>query len=810
MSYVLNHANGQNPIILRDGKIDTSTNLTFIGKNYENYGGLIDQNFLYLLENFANSTAPSKPVTGQLWYNTTTKQLNVFNGNQYKSAMSVLTGTTQPVNPDIGDMWFDVRNAGSPQLRVWTGTDWYAAGSGGVSGVNVENMKDVYGFNHIVVSFNIAGSRYVILSKDAEFIPQESINGFARVLPGLNIAAQSYVSNNRFVGQASDSLKLSGLYSNSYMRSDTNTSTTGSLSILNNVGLNVGTLGQGKLQVVNNNFSVSSTINGASLKLGTKINNSSVDAIVVTGRESNFTGNVSLNYNLGIGTTNPNYNLHIVYSNTNYGSGMLINNTATSGFAYARMDLISSSNSPFVLAQDQNGNGRINNFANAGIIFSTFNTNRAMISNTGNVGINTVSPNALIHVFSNNNSTVTNLRLESGLSSTTSPRITFADSRSGNNNQTYEINNGTVAGGLSITDVTNDVSRLLIDNTGNIGVGTITPTVQFDVYNPVDNAAIYVRSNNGDAFYGRSASDGFAAYDLYNVNGSEAARISVDNTSTITFNTTQFTTPRVSIEGGTGKVGIGINANLLSQLNVKSLSLTNFLGNLSSQATLLGDGIYTDRFTALDFSEDSITPHARIAMQYTSNGSKLAFGLSNSYANGITLQAMTLSYTGDLFLNTILGTYQNNNSMVLRPASGYGLINHANATASGTRYMGFAYNGQEIGSITQSGNAGVAFNTISDYRVKSDVVALTGSLQSILALKPVNYTWKQDGQIAQGFIAHELAEVIPNAVTGSKDQVDENGNPVYQSVDYSKLVVHLVAALQELAADFADYKSKHP
>ena len=87
---------------------------------------------------------------------------------------------------------------------------------------------------------------------------------------------------------------------------------------------------------------------------------------------------------------------------------------------------------------------------------------------------------------------------------------------------------------------------------------------------------------------------------------------------------------------------------------------------------------------------------------------------------------------------------------------------------------------------------------------------MTTGLEKISALKPVNYDWISDQSKGEGFIAHELQAVIPHAVTGEKDAVDADGKPVYQGVDYSKIVVHLVAAIQELKAEFDAYKASHP
>jgi hypothetical protein len=103
-----------------------------------------------------------------------------------------------------------------------------------------------------------------------------------------------------------------------------------------------------------------------------------------------------------------------------------------------------------------------------------------------------------------------------------------------------------------------------------------------------------------------------------------------------------------------------------------------------------------------------------------------------------------------------------------------------------------------VGNIVTYGSS-TSFNTSSDYRLKENIVPMQGALGLVLQLKPVTYNWKADGSNGQGFIAHELQSVVPDCVTGEKDAVDAEGNPVYQGVDTSFLVGILTKAIQELS-----------
>jgi hypothetical protein len=114
-----------------------------------------------------------------------------------------------------------------------------------------------------------------------------------------------------------------------------------------------------------------------------------------------------------------------------------------------------------------------------------------------------------------------------------------------------------------------------------------------------------------------------------------------------------------------------------------------------------------------------------------------------------------------------------------------------------------------IGRVLCS-TTGTSYETTSDYRLKNSVSPMTGALAKIALLKPCTYKWNADGSNGQGFIAHELAEVVPECVTGEKDAVNADGSIQPQGIDTSFLVATLTAAIQELKAEFDAYKASHP
>jgi hypothetical protein len=114
----------------------------------------------------------------------------------------------------------------------------------------------------------------------------------------------------------------------------------------------------------------------------------------------------------------------------------------------------------------------------------------------------------------------------------------------------------------------------------------------------------------------------------------------------------------------------------------------------------------------------------------------------------------------------------------------------------------------QIGAIVSNDGTSTNYQTTSDYRLKQNVQPMTGALAKVQALNPVTYKWKSTGQSGQGFIAHELQTIIPEAVSGVKDDVDENGDPRYQGIDASHVVATLVAAIKELTARVATLEAR--
>ena len=149
----------------------------------------------------------------------------------------------------------------------------------------------------------------------------------------------------------------------------------------------------------------------------------------------------------------------------------------------------------------------------------------------------------------------------------------------------------------------------------------------------------------------------------------------------------------------------------------------------------------------------------------------------------------------------------NNAGVFICDSSNFPLVSWARSGGTGLVYFAHGAGGTNVGTITTDGT-GVTYGTSSDYRLKNSIAPIGSGLATISALKPVTYKGNINGSDGEGFIAHELQEIIPQAVHGEKDAVNDDGSIKPQGVDYSKIVVHLVAAIQELKAENDDLKAR--
>jgi hypothetical protein len=340
--------------------------------------------------------------------------------------------------------------------------------------------------------------------------------------------------------------------------------------------------------------------------------------------------------------------------------------------------------------------------------------------------------------------------------------------------------------------------------TKNVQVGTdSTASNNFTIYVPGTPDGT-VRIGNGDAG---------AVTDAVTINSSGAVTLANNLSVSGTVSSTgdvAFDTDTLYVDATNNRVGIGTSTINRGQLQIASAGNVE-LHLTGSGQTGSGDG-----------------------MTITANSSEGNIWLrENGYFRIATnnTERMRIDSSGKLLVGTSSSIDSNAGISFLAAGAGvYTLASKVNSTASSAQIVFWNPNGP-VGSVNTNGTA-TSFVTSSDYRLKEDWVAVANASTRVNALKPINFAWKVDGSRVDGFLAHELAEVVPEAVTGTKDAMrteeyevtpavlDDDGNvvteavmgtrevPDYQGIDQSKLVPLLTAALQEAITKIEDLETR--
>lgn len=228
MAYEVNKFNGVFLTSVADGTIDTTTDLRFIGKNYAGYGEVQNENFLHLLENFANTTAPPKSITGQIWFDTSTKKLKFYDGARFKVASGAEASATAPSGLAVGDFWWDT---GAKQLYAYTGTEFTLVGpiASPDLGTSIISPAVVYGTPSTAVGPHtilkvIADDKTIAIVSKTEFTldnTKNAIDDFTVVKKGITLSkSQTGISTDNFTfwGTASNAAKLGGFTADQYIK----------------------------------------------------------------------------------------------------------------------------------------------------------------------------------------------------------------------------------------------------------------------------------------------------------------------------------------------------------------------------------------------------------------------------------------------------------------------------------------------------------------------------------------------------------------------------------------------------------------
>lgn len=309
--YRINTPDG-NIITVADSTVDqTTTSITLVGKNVVGYGEHINENFVKLLQNFANNSPPDFPLTGQLWFDKNDNRIKVYDGNGFAAAAGPIVADSTVVTPDDlvqGDLWI---KSDDNQLWFYDGVDLQLAGpiyksSQGISGFTVETFTDTTDQERTVVFLWVAEYLIGIFSKETTpFTPQSEIPGFSGTIkPGFNAGTLPDLKFN--VRATSSDALVDGLgnlkTTTSFMSTEANTSTSGTVSITNSLPLILGETASSEIRVTATESFIVNKVVGQNFRIQVKVDSlTNKDAIFVD----------SSNEKVGVFNSSPAYTLDI-------------------------------------------------------------------------------------------------------------------------------------------------------------------------------------------------------------------------------------------------------------------------------------------------------------------------------------------------------------------------------------------------------------------------------------------------------------------------------------------------------------------
>jgi hypothetical protein len=309
MAYTINKTDGTVVTTITDGTVDNTTSLQLFGKSYSGFGEGLNENLVKLLENAASTSAPTAPLKGELWFDTTTNQLKVYDGTSFKPTGGSKTSATAPTSPGAGDLWHDSAN---DQLYVYTGSAWQLVGPVYTSGQTLSGWKietlASSGGNKVVSSMYAGNTRVAILSKET-FTPSATQTGFAEIKAGITLnstlSAVFEGTNTQAANiDVSSTTNASGtvIAGGNFLRADTSDTTSGALTITNDSGITLGASGELTVSVSSNDVTVAQTSQDKDLKFTVNDGGVTKTPLQLTGADGgiDITGDVTITGNLTI------------------------------------------------------------------------------------------------------------------------------------------------------------------------------------------------------------------------------------------------------------------------------------------------------------------------------------------------------------------------------------------------------------------------------------------------------------------------------------------------------------------------------
>ena len=308
MSYKLNKTDGSLLVDLVDGQLDTTTSdISLIGKNYTGFGEALNENLIKMLENFSKASAPSNPLIGQLWYDTTTQRVKVYDGVGFRTSGAPAVDSQQPTSLVAGDLWIDSLNN---QLHFYDGTDLELAGpvytkAQGKSGFEVATLIDTFNNSQVVMKYFVAGTIVGVWS-NSEFTPAIgfTISGITGAIKKGFTPVSIDDFRYRGIADHANALRTTAGVAKSaekFLPADSSATTTGTLTVQNSGGLTIGLAQNNILKVVGTSFVSENQLSNHDWKVRVRKPTGFIDALVVDTSEEHF----------GVFKSDPQYALHV-------------------------------------------------------------------------------------------------------------------------------------------------------------------------------------------------------------------------------------------------------------------------------------------------------------------------------------------------------------------------------------------------------------------------------------------------------------------------------------------------------------------
>ena len=309
MAYTINKTDGTVVATITDGTVDTSTSLQLFGKSYSGFGEGLNENLVKLLENTASTSAPTAPLRGQLWMDTNTNQLKVYDGSSFKPTGGAKAQASEPTSASAGDLWIDTDD---DQVYVYTGSAWLLVGPVYTSGQTLSGWKietlASSGGNKVVSSMYAGNTRVAILSKET-FTPSDTQTGFASIKAGLTLNStlgavfegtntQAATIDTSGTTNTSSTLIAGG----NFLRADAADSTTGALTVDADGGVIIGDAQELSITVSSNDVTVAQTSQDKDLKFTVNDGGVTKTPLQLTGADGgiDITGDVTVTGNLTV------------------------------------------------------------------------------------------------------------------------------------------------------------------------------------------------------------------------------------------------------------------------------------------------------------------------------------------------------------------------------------------------------------------------------------------------------------------------------------------------------------------------------